>query len=369
MDNAAFLKALTDIPHRAAGSAGEAETLALLESQLRDMGVDPVRHQFNAPRTYIPMIWWISGLLALALLWPNWTSLVGAAAVFWGACLYFDWRPSFLTRLPPQVQATNLWAGKGEGQKRLILMAHHDSAPISHAYKKGQVEYFRQSLILAISIMGLCVTVAASRVLGWSGMWAQITAWVLSLALLAQALMASIDFWRFGYSNAANDNGTGVATVLSAAEKLWADMPQGWRVEVLLTGAEEAGMIGALKWMQSQGAALDPENTYVINVDTVGAGELHFVARTGTLTTLVYDNVLTRLTEALGLRKAEHRVADFDSVWFARRGIPAITLGSYDENGLMPHIHRPEDRLENVDMACVEKAADFALKLARKLVS
>jgi hypothetical protein len=118
---------------------------------------------------------------------------------------------------------------------------------------------------------------------------------------------------------------------------------------------------------------LDTKNTYVINIDTVGTGQLCFVTRTGTLTTLNYDNELTRAADSLSydlnVQKAEHRVADFDSVWFARKGIPAITLGAYDDNGLMPHIHRPEDRLENVDVACVERAVDFAVVLARKLVS
>jgi Zn-dependent M28 family amino/carboxypeptidase len=197
------------------------------------------------------------------------------------------------------------------------------------------------------------------------------------LALLAiQLVIATIDFLRFGYTNAANDNGTGVAAVLASAEALWSEVPEGWSVEVLLTGAEEAGMIGAQKWVDRHLNELDRDNVYVVNIDTVGAGQLQFVEKTGTLTTLHYDNALVDLARNLAqtepqftkVQATAHRVADFDSVWFARAGIAALTLGAYDENGLMPYIHRPEDTLDKVDVAVVQSAVDFATALSKHVM-
>lgn len=369
-----FLKSLCAIPHRAAGSEGEQRTLRLLEEELAKSGVEARREVFRAPRTYIPLLWWLSGVLALAILVPHWASFALAIVFFWGAWRYFDWRKSFLTSLPPSINATNLWAAKGEGPKRLILMAHHDSAPASFAYRPSQVKNFRQSVITGLVIMALCVVWSALQLLGFQNFWVSLA---LLVMLAIQMVVATVDFVLYGYTNAANDNGTGVAAVLATARELWADVPSGWSVEVLLTGAEESGMIGAQKWVDAHIEELKSQQVYVLNIDTVGAGRLCFVEKTGTLTTLDYENPVVDAARALSsederfsdVEAKAHRVADFDSVWFARKSIPVLTLGAYDENGLMPHIHRPEDVLEHVDTNIVRDTVEFATALSQRIMA
>ena len=136
-------------------------------------------------------------------------------------------------------------------------------------------------------------------------------------------------------------------------------------------------MIGAQRWLDDHKDMINKDDFYVLNIDTVGAGTLHYVEKTGTFTTLDYDNKLVDIARDLSrcdarfnaVKSKAHRVADFDSVWFARAGISALTLGSYDENGLMPHLHRPEDTIEHVDPDCVNEAVKFSIAVAKKLMA
>ncbi|MFZ5608980.1 MAG: M28 family metallopeptidase [Pseudomonadota bacterium] len=386
IDPHALLRRLAALPRRVAGTAGERETLRLLEDTLRGVGASVALEPFYAPRTYLPMIWWASGLLVASLMLAapgHWLWPLIALVVLWGALRYFDWRWSWLIALPPWVKGHNLTARLPQHERaprRLILMAHYDAAPVSFAYRRNQVKRFRETLLLSVAVMALAALVVVMASLGWRHpalLWAR---YGLGLALLAQALVASIDFWRYGYSPAVNDNASGVAAAMAVAERLWRaareDAAGTWSVELVLTGAEEAGMIGAQRWLDRHRHELSPETCFLINIDTVGAGDLKLVARTGTLSTLTYANPLMTMAQALadkevrfhGVTLATHRVADFDSVWFARAGLPALTLAAYDGDGLMPHIHRPEDRLEAITPQTIDQSIAFATALGLRLM-
>jgi Iap family predicted aminopeptidase len=58
---------------------------------------------------------------------------------------------------------------------------------------------------------------------------------------------------------------------------------------------------------------------------------------------------------------ASWHTGDFDSIWFERAGIPSLTLSAQDENGLIPHLHRPGDTIENVDLTLLPQTTDFAV--------
>jgi Iap family predicted aminopeptidase len=115
--------------------------------------------------------------------------------------------------------------------------------------------------------------------------------------------------------------------------------------------------------------------SYLINFDTLGAGSLKLITKTGSWTTIIYDNAVTKV--GVNLIKTDERftnvqtgswhTADFDSVWFARGGVPCVTLAALDQNGLMPRIHRLEDILDNVDTTPMLQAIDFAEAVALEL--
>ena len=100
----------------------------------------------------------------------------------------------------------------------------------------------------------------------------------------------------------ANDNASGVATVLSLAEELDAQPPANLDVWVLLTGGEECLQEGMRSFLRAHRAELDRETTYFVNVDTVGHGAVRFEAAAGWV-----DHLPARPAPAGALRGDRHR--------------------------------------------------------------
>jgi Zn-dependent M28 family amino/carboxypeptidase len=192
------------------------------------------------------------------------------------------------------------------------------------------------------------------------------------LYFLAQGVLSSMDYWRYGFTNGAADNASGTAVAISVAHRLWQDTLPGWRVELVLTSAEEVNLKGSLAYFKTN-SPWDPARTYVLNFDNVGAGHLKVITATGSLTSTKYDNALVQAALQVAARdsrfahvtSAEWHTGDFDSLWFARTGIPSLTISAQDEQGQIPHLHRPTDTLGNVDPAVVRLAADFGEAVAR----
>ena len=101
----------------------------------------------------------------------------------------------------------------------------------------------------------------------------------------------------------ANDNASGVATVLSLAEELDAEPPANLDVWVLLTGGEECLQEGMRSFVRAHRAELDRETTYFVNVDTVGHGAVRFEAGAGWVVTYPLDRRLVELCAAIADRR------------------------------------------------------------------
>lgn len=366
---------LSEWPHRGAGSEEEMEAREKLITVLTgEFEVDITEEGFDTPPTYIRFFWITAIICAVAVLGANMMPVVMVLLGVLGFGSYFlfmDWRVSPLVWWGAQTPTANLVASKGKGRRLYILMAHLDSAPASFAYRPGQVQNFRLSVYVSLGIMSLGVLVPLVAGLGAPVDFTSRIA--IAGLLLAQAVLASVDFWRFGYTPGSNDNLSGVAAATSAASHLWRHMPADAEVRLVITSAEEAGMLGAQHYWHVHRDELQERETYLVNIDTVGCDQLRYVTRSGGVTEVRYDNALTSAAALLtrsndsfgGIAAAQHQVGDFDSVWFNRDDIPSVTLASYDHRGLMPSIHTMDDTMEKVDMAMVAKAAKFAEALVR----
>lgn len=197
---------------------------------------------------------------------------------------------------------------------------------------------------------------------------------ILAFYFLLQAVIGTIDYFRLGYSNGASDNATGVAAAIETAQKLWAKNLPNLDIELVLTGAEEVGMIGSRAYIKKHYTEFN-KDTYLLNFDTLGKGNLKIITQTGSWSNIVYDNHLikiakqavTELPTLKNVTTGAWHTADFDSVWFQRAGVPALTLAALDANGRMPNIHRPTDILSNVDFLPMEKAIILAEKIGEHL--
>ena len=182
-------------------------------------------------------------------------------------------------------------------------------------------------------------------------------------------ITGTIGYWRKGYTNGASDNATGVTAALATADRLRQQKLPNLDLHVVLTSAEEAGMIGAYHYVEAHKRSWNPDQTIAINFDTLGAGKLTVIEQTGTVEIIRYDNKPTQTARQLLQTDAfKHRAqlgrwhtADFDSVWFVRNHIPVLALCALDADGRMPRIHQPTDTLDAVDPTALHTAVDLAV--------
>ncbi len=388
IDPMALVRELSSLPHRGATTDMEKKAAGILEQTLRQAGADVEIQSFITPKTYITEVWWIVGAICFGLAmapfipWPALALVTLAVGLAW---LNFDWHHTPLKWLPPRAVSQNVIGrfpdlsdvnqeAPNTNKKRIILMGHYDSAPVSFLYKPSLVKNFRKSLIVNLFIMGLtplavlfvAFNVARPVALGLS--------WILIAYFLVQGVIAGLDFLRYGYTNGASDNATGTAVALTLGQRLQNTIP-GWDVEVVLTGAEEAGMVGARHYLTDHHKSLTSQPTYILNFDNIGQGDLKYITKTGSVTNVIYDNLLVEAARTAAdeiphfkqVTSAAWHTGDFDSLWFNRAGIPSLTLSAQDTDGLIPDLHRPTDTLENVDPHLLGFSLDYAEALVRKL--
>ena len=175
----------------------------------------------------------------------------------------------------------------------------------------------------------------------------------------------------------ANDNASGVATVLSLAEELDAKPPANLDVWVLLTGGEECLQEGMRSFVRAHRGELDRETTYFVNVDTVGHGAVRFEAGAGWVITYPLDRRLLELCAAIATADREgsnryqarplvHGLAG-DSMPPRVAGFRATAITCLNNQGYVPGIHTPSDTPDRVDPAALDRAHGFGLELVRAL--
>ncbi|MCC6751233.1 MAG: M28 family peptidase [Deltaproteobacteria bacterium] len=385
LDPMEVVRELAALPHRGATTTCGARAAELLEQRLRAMGASVTRLPFATPRTYVPIMGWlVTGLIGGLLLGPllPWLGLALTASAALSGLLFLDWRWSPLMLLPPRGRADNLLAEQPaapdeERPNTLLLMAHFDSAPISLLYLPSMVKGFRRSLFISMAIIVLAVAVSAAGALHLGPSWVASLRWPLCGYFVALFVLASFDFFRRGYTNGAADNATGVGVALATAAELWRCAPAGWSVKVLLTSAEEVSLVGSGAFVRAHGRSLDPARTHVVNFDGFGAGVVRVVRSTGSITRATYAGPIVDAaleTAASNPRFAEisqldWHVGDFDSINFLRAGFPCLALAAITKEGVIPHLHRPSDVLENVDPAVPALGVEFAVATLKRFMA
>ncbi len=374
-----IVEKLASFPNRGVATENEPKVLDFL-TQLFD-SKEVSKESFRTPKTYISVVWWLIGGIVVGLLSLNFLPILGVILVpifDLMAFLYFNWYASPITKFPPLVTSHNLVIKppiSAQKAKKLILMAHWDTAPISLLYRPEMVGNFQKSLRISLVLMALAQFITIFQFIFPNNI-CLLLANILAFYFILQGIIGTIDFFRLGYSNGASDNATGVAAAIETAQKLWTKNLQNLDIELVITGAEEAGMIGARAYMKAHSQEFTKE-TYLINFDTLGSGDLKIITETGSWSNTIYDNNLVKIAKEITTQTPDLQevssgawhTADFDSVWFQRAGVPCLTLAALDKNGRMPNIHRPTDTLENVDFVPMEKAIILAEKIGIRLNS
>jgi hypothetical protein len=347
------LDGLTAFPHRGSGTPQEADAAVFLRDRLAARGHDVQPQPFPTARTYSWELLGVTLLLAVGGLVPSAWIVVLGAYWFWA---YFSGMGTPWDRLFRRYASQNLISRAGSGPRRFILMAHYDSAKTFFVYHPRRVRGFRANFLLNAGLAGLLVP---------SAIWLPLLARVIGLYFLVQAGLFIQRERAAPYVNGANDNASGVAVAVALFDELAARPIDGWEICLLLTGAEEVGAQGARAFLREYAP---PRDTPVLNIDNVGAGTLHYATGEGMLGVIPFHGPLVQAAADLpGAVQLVYTLAYFDTLPFARAGLPCLTLIRL-ERGLPPHWHWPTDTRAHVDDRAVADTLAYARALAEAVL-
>ncbi len=303
-----------------------------------------------------------------------------AAAAIWddvgGGRLWF--RRCFLPSRPTWNVVAE--TGDASAERTLVFVAHHDAAhwgllfhpgvlPLIDRLAPGLLARSDTSPPLMAPVIAGPLLVALGALLGRRR---PVTAGTV-LALGSAATFAEI-----GARDAvpgANDNLTGVATLIGLATELAERPVAGLRVLLVSTGSEEGFMEGMQAFARRHFPALPRERTHVVCVDTVGSPHLTLIEGEGMLRMRDYPDDFKDLVErcasesgvelgrGLRLRNAT------DGLIALRAGYPTTAIGSVTELKVPANYHWPTDTAENVDHDSVSDAVTLCTAIARRIAA
>lgn len=318
----------------------------------------------------------------------------GAAGATLAAATLFSYerevsgRSQWLRRMLPASEGANVIArvpADGARRMTLVLVAHHDAANTGLVWsprlvaaggerhlRRRRVDPFMAPLAIALAVTAAGCLLPPSGRAGAAGRAAR----AAGAAALATGMLVSADVGRSETVPGASDNATGVAAVLDLLRAIAAAPLPGVEVIGALVGCEEAGMGGMAAFLAAHGAELAPERTFVLGLDTLGAGRPIVCTGEGAMREQRYraqDIALVDEGAALAREPAPERWrigAWTDPVLALHRGLPCASLLSMGP-GYFPGYHHPTDTPEGVRWesvaACTRIAAGVASACAGRV--
>lgn len=371
-----------EIGPRPAGGEGEAKFLDFAEGFFRDRGLATERHavpNVPPPTGMLPLL-----VAGIAGLWAAAWYLPVAPWAPWAYVVVFSVVPRLIRRVRrlgrKGATGHNLVATlspvAGEATRRLILCAHHDTARASCIPNPKVGELARTLMRLwpfaALGLGGLGVVRALDA---WLGPFVPWDVWQALRVVLAVALglwgLFLVVYQTLAqsrkFSPGANDNGSGVAVLMAAAEALVREPLTQTQVDIIFFSAEESGLIGSEAYVKEHRERLN--GAAVLNLDMVGSGErLTYVNGAGLFpprrTTRWMNALLRRVRPDIQGRWYWMGSSDFAS--FLAKKVAATSLEASGK-GRENVYHTDRDTMDFVEPALLDEAARLVLDFAAAL--
>ncbi len=272
-------------------------------------------------------------------------------------------------------------AGDPNAARTLVLLAHHDGA------QTGVL--FDQTMFIRINdrfpgLLQRVKTQPPQWAVGVAGQLLAIAGAVtgrrsravkgLAINALGTALIA--DIARHPTVPAANDNLSAVAALVAVAERLREQPIPGLRLLLVSAGAEETLQDGIRAFIARHRAELDPESTWILNMDTIGSPRLIMLEAEGPFVMQEYTDpsfrdLIERCAQEQGiaLERGFRARASTDSVITSRAGYPSTCLGSLNEWQQMSNYHLMTDVPDNLDYGTIENGARLAYAVGEAIAA
>lgn len=354
---------------RPATSLAEAQAAAYLDGRLRRAGLRVSADPFPAPASAgwdgplaglllaagVPLYYWAPlGALALAL--------AGTALALWQV-LRPDW--PLLARRRESQNVIGTRAPPRRSRWRVVLLAPLDSAPRAPAPARWLLE--GQRLALARLASSAAVVLAAL-----AGLWdVQRLWWYLQMPpALLLLLLGGLGLWllRAPATPGAVSHAGALGVLLSSAELLGpTERVELWAVGLGAT-ASGRGLADLLRRYP-----FERETTLFVALEGIGAGELAYLTREGSLGELAADADLLRYVAAadaddprIDAAPRPYR-ASTAAGRLLRQRRPALAITCLGPDGRVPLRFSPDDTPAAVDGALLERAVRLVVNLVRQI--
>ncbi|HWM55360.1 MAG TPA: M28 family peptidase [Solirubrobacterales bacterium] len=368
--------------YRPSASEGEREAAEWLVGRFAEEGAEARIEAEPAHGTY----WWPLGIGAalgalggLAALRGR--RLLGAALGAVGAAGIADDFPPGKRRLRkplPTRSAYNVVCELGDpgAERTAVIVSHHDAAHsglIFHpglpklADRLGLIEGQDTSPALMAPVVGGPI-LAALGALSGRRLLAK-----LAIFLGIGTIAAMADIGRRKTVPGANDNGTGVVTLLALARRLVEEPPKGIRVILLSAGSEESFSEGIKGFGERHFHELPRESTFFLSIDSIGSPHLLVLRGEGFLKMYEYPSralaLMDGLAEELGIWLYPNlRLHNgTDGLEPLAAGYETASLCGCNDLKNPANYHWPNDVSENVDFGSVADGIRLAEAAIRRL--
>ncbi len=310
---------------------------------------------------------------ALAFWWPTVAFCYGFV-VFIAYIAEFMGYPVF-SRLFTYFESFSVAGFKeGDNPDRLLVFTAYldtDMNPFADAAGLPVLRYLHRALMMGMAL--ILATCLVDSYGAYNGVANPATWWIRIGGMVVFALTAVVILLAaFGAdsSRGANHNASGIAALLEIAQRLHKRRIRKASVLFYFSGGHHANMAGMRGLVREITAA--KKETYIINLEGVGAGSLCYTEAEGLLMATACSK---RLVQAASQRAERYkarsaRVHDFATAAYLPliRGLNVISLVGLDKDNLPVNYGAEEDTRQHIDPAAILNAARFAESIGRTIV-
>jgi hypothetical protein len=382
-----FIEAQSDFSGRVAGSEGERMCQTALAGRLDRLGLEAVVEGAVCP-PQVPHVLFVHavaflGALVLSLIRPGLGALASAVTLvsFWGE---LRGRPRILRRVLLRRITGNMVARlrNPEAVGKVLVVAHADVASAPRLFREWAARFtiHQRNPWRTLHPGSLVLMAGAVQTVGALEQWSRpdisvfaLTGFLVAAVVHAGLLVLAIDWWRSPPVEGAVDNASGLSVAWGVARAVARRPLRNAELWVVATGDREQDCGGMKAFLRQFVRYLDPDRTYVVNVDQVGQGRLHVVTAEGGWERLSYRPTLPGLAERIAARDGFDTLRETEVVGGTDAGPPtelgfrAVTLTSLVEGQVPSVLHTHDDTVEAIEPAAVAEAYDFTLALVREI--
>ena len=278
-----------------------------------------------------------------------------------------------LSRIIPLYESQNIVApiNSVERKKLVIITANYDT-PLCNSIR-GWIGAKAYNLFNCATLLAMMMIIVGSvgvsmgdqalaipfEIARWSG-----------FVFLVLATMTWLLFGKMGEdTRGAVQSASGIAVELEIARRLREKKMQNTDVWLVAIGSGEASRAGIQRALRP-GDDINPKDTMLINLVSVGSGELNYTVKEKSLTSYGMENAFSKVVSSagslFGIQSLTYGGIPTNAFWAMSQGIEATSIIGWDNN-TAAFFNQSKDTVESVNVEQVEKTADFIQEIIQKL--